>query len=117
MVPHLFVIDDFLRNAEQVRAEALSLTYKVEGRFPGLNSVEKIRIDGLDQVISSLVREPVRAPWTKDFSHASCRLALAKDDRPGRIHIEQSQWSGLLYLSLHAACRCDTQFFRLQRTR
>ena len=116
MVPHLFVIDDFLRNAEQVRAEALKLNYKVTGRFPGLNSVEKINIEGLDQVISALVREPVHAPWTRDFSHGSCRLALAKDDRPGRIHIDQSHWSGILYLTRDEDCRGGTQFFRHKRT-
>jgi hypothetical protein len=48
MVPYLFVIDDFLRNAEAVRAEALTLNYSVPGRFPGLNSVEKLTIEGLD---------------------------------------------------------------------
>ena len=116
MVPHLFVIDDFLKNAEQVRSEALSLNYSVKGRFPGLNSVEKITIEGLDQVISALVHEKVRAPWTRDFSHGSCRLALASDDQPGRIHIDQSHWSGILYLSRPEDCRGGTEFFRHLRT-
>ena len=116
MVPHLFVIDDFLRNAEAVRKEALSLNYQVQGRFPGLNSKEKITIEGLDQVVSALVREPVRAPWTKDFSHGSCRIALASDDQPGRIHIEQSHWSGILYLSRPEDCQGGTEFYRHVRT-
>jgi hypothetical protein len=112
MVPHLFIIDDFLRNAEEVRAQAISLKYAVGGRYPGLNSVEKLRIDGLEQVISNIVREPVRAPWTNDFSHGSCRVALAADDRPARIHIDQSHWSGILYLSRPEDCRGGTEFFR-----
>ena len=116
MVPHLFVIDDFLRNPEQIRAQALTFNYSVPGRFPGLNSVEKLNIDGLDQIVSTLVHEPVRAPWTKDFSHGSCRLALAKDDKPGRIHIDQSHWSGILYLSKAEDCRGGTEFFRHKRT-
>ncbi len=116
MVPHLFIIDDFLRNAGAVRAEALTLNYSVQGRFPGLNSVEKLRIDGLDQVVSNIVREPVRAPWTNDFSHASCRLALASDDQPGRIHIDQSHWSGILYLSRPEDCQGGTEFFRHRPT-
>lgn len=116
MIPHLFVIDDFLPNAEQIRAQALSFNYSVPGRFPGLNSVEKLNIEGLDQIVSTLVHEPVRAPWTKDFSHGSCRLALAKDDRPGRIHIDQSHWSGILYLSRDEDCRGGTEFFRHKRT-
>lgn len=110
------MIDDFLRNAEEVRRQALSLTYAVGGRYPGLNSVEKLRIEGLDQVISSLVREPVRAPWTDDFSHGSCRVALASDDQVARIHIDQSHWSGILYLSRPEDCRGGTEFFRHKRT-
>ncbi len=46
MVPAVFVIDDFLRNADEVRRQALSLTYAVGGRYPGLNSVQKLRIEG-----------------------------------------------------------------------
>ena len=116
MVPALFVIDDFLRNAEEVRRQALSLTYAVGGRYPGLNSVEKLRIEGLDEVISTLVREPVRAPWTEDFSHGSCRVALASDPQEARIHIDQSHWSGSLYLSRPEDCHGGTEFFRHKRT-
>jgi hypothetical protein len=116
VVPAFFVIDDFLRNPEEVRAQALGLDYAVGGRYPGLNSVQKLRIEGLDQVISTLVREPVRAPWTNDFSHGSCRVALASDDQEARIHIDQSHWSGILYLSRPEDCRGGTEFFRHKRT-
>ena len=78
--------------------------------------MEKLNIEGLEQVISALVHEPVRAPWTKDFSHGSCRLALAKDNKPGRIHIDQSHWSGILYLTRDEDCRGGTEFFRHRRT-
>lgn len=116
MVPAVFVIDDFLRNPDEVRAQALGMDYAVQGRYPGLNSVQKLRIEGLDQVISQLVREPVRAPWTDDFSHGSCRVALASDDQQARIHIDQSHWSGILYLSRPEDCRGGTEFFRHKRT-
>lgn len=116
MVPHLFVIDDFLRNPDEVRAQALGMSYSIGGRYPGLNSAQKLRIEGLDQVISALVREPVRAPWTDDFSHGSCRISLASDDGPARIHIDQSHWSGILYLSLPKDCSGGTEFYRHKRT-
>ena len=116
MIPHLFVFDDFLRDPEEVRSRALKFNYTIPGRFPGLNSVEKLNIEGLDQTVSQLVHEPVRAPWTKDFSHGSCRLALAKDNKPGRIHIDQSHWSGILYLTRDEDCRGGTEFFRHKRT-
>ena len=56
MVPTVFAIDGFLRNPGDVRAQALSLKYAVGGRYPSLNSVQKLRIEGL-QVIPVLVRE------------------------------------------------------------
>jgi hypothetical protein len=116
MIPHLFVFDDFLRDPEAARAQALKMNYSVPGRFPGLNSVEKLPIEGLDELVSRLVHEPVRAPWTSDFSHGSCRLALARDNKPGRIHIDQSHWSGILYLTRDEHCRGGTEFFRHKRT-
>ena len=112
MVPFVFVIDDFLSNPDAVRERALQLEYAVGGRYPGLNSTEKINIAGLDQAISSIVREPVYAPWGPDFSHGHCRVALAADSRPGRIHVDQSHWSGILYLSRPEDCRGGTEFFR-----
>ena len=116
MVPHVFVIDDFLRNAERVRAEALTMNYSGTGYFPGLTSVEKLNIEGLDQIVSMLVREPVQPMWGKGSSHARCRLSLAEDDKPGRIHIDQSHWSGILYLTRDQDCRGGTEFYRHKRT-
>src|SRR5690242_21871997 len=97
MVPHVFVIDDFLNNADAVRNEALKLRYGGQGRYPGLNSIETLKIEGLDQVVSSIVREPVYAPWTQDFSHGHCRVAFASDDKRSeerRVGKEcRSRWS------------------------
>jgi len=112
MIPHVIVIDDFLPNPMELRERALQLDYAVEGRYPGLNSVQKVGIPGLDEIVSRLVYEPVRALTNPEGSHGACRIALAKDDRPGRIHIDQSHWSGLLYLTLPEDCRGGTEFFR-----
>jgi hypothetical protein len=112
MIPHLFVIDEFLPNPEAVRAKALTFDYSIPGRFPGLNSVEKIGFRWLDAAISRIVGEPVRSPWTHDFSHGNCRLALASDDGPARIHIDQSDWTGVLCLTRPEDCRGGTEFYR-----
>jgi hypothetical protein len=112
MIPHLFVIDEFLPNPEAVRAKALTFDYSTPGRFPGLNSVEKIGFRWLDAAISRIVGEPVRSPWTHDFSHGNCRLALASDDGPARIHIDQSDWTGVLCLTRPEDCRGGTEFYR-----
>jgi hypothetical protein len=63
-------------------------------------------------MVSRLVYQPVRPPWTKNYSHGSFRLALAKDDEPAKIHIDQSHWSGILYLSRPEDCQGGTEFYR-----
>jgi hypothetical protein len=113
LVPWLFVIDDFLRDPEAVRKQALGLTYSVPGRFPGLNSTEKIQIENLDHIISAMVHQPVHAPWAPDFSHQNCRLSLASDnDKPARIHIDPSTWTGVLYLSRTEDSIGGTELYR-----
>ncbi|HWI76270.1 MAG TPA: hypothetical protein VNS53_04220 [Sphingomicrobium sp.] len=99
MIPWLTVIDDFLRRPDKIRARALELTYAIPGHYPGLNSIEKIPLEGLTETISDLVQERLHTPWTPEFSHQSCRLSLAKDSCPGRVHIDVSHWTGVLCLS------------------
>jgi hypothetical protein len=114
--PWLIVIDDFLSEPDAVRRRALELTYATRGHFPGCNSTQKIRLDGLDQVVSQLVHERLHAPWTPDFSHGSCRLAFASDDEPGRVHMDVSHWTGVLSLSRNQDSSGGTEFFRHRRT-
>jgi hypothetical protein len=114
MIPHLFVIDEFLPNPEAVRARALTFDYRVPGRFPGLNSAQKINMPWLEAAIARIVGERVYAPWTTDFSHGNCRLALGADNKPARIHIDESDWTGVLTLTLPEDCRGagGTEFYR-----
>ena len=115
MAVSLIVIDDFLGDPDGFREKALRLTYRQEGAYPGLNSVERIQLDGLEQEVSAIVREPLR-PIEPLQSHGKCRLALASDDRPGEIHVDPSYWSGILYLNRPEDCRGGTEFYRHIRT-
>ena len=114
MIPHLYVIDEFHPNPHALRERALAFDYSVPGRYPGLNSRQKVQMPWLDAVVSRIVGEPVHAPWTEDFSHGSVRLALAADNRPARIHIDESDWTGVLTLTLPEHCRGSggTEFYR-----
>jgi hypothetical protein len=112
MAISLIVIDDFLTGAEEFRSAALRLSYPDRGKemFPGRNSDQRLALAGLDQEISRIVGEPLQSHSYP--SHGKCRLALAKDDEPGRIHVDPSHWSGILYLSKPEDCRGGTEFFR-----
>ena len=111
MAVSLIVIDDFLGDPHGMRDRALRLTYEQVGEYPGRNSIERIDLEGLEQEISAIVREPLR-PVAPLQSHGKCRLALATDDQPGKIHVDPSYWSGILYLNRPEDCRGGTEFYR-----
>ena len=114
MPTSLVVVDDFLsaRDAQELRNVASRLTYpQLQGAFPGRNSLERIEIDGLDQVASRLVGEPLK-PISPLQSHAKFRITLAADVGRAKVHIDQAYWSGILYLSRPEDCRGGTEFFR-----
>ncbi len=117
MLTTLLIVDDFLGNANELREQALRLTYpEQQGAFPGRNSRERIGIEGLDQAVSRLVGEPLK-PVSPLESHSKCRLTLATDTSKAKVHIDpNSHWSGILYLSKDEDSSGGTDFFRHIRT-
>jgi hypothetical protein len=116
MYTSFMVVDDFLDNAEALRAHALTLEYpEQKGQFPGRNSLQRINIDGLTEAVSGILGERlVAAPPPQ--SHAKTRLTLASDKGRGKVHVDESHWSGILYLSRPQDCRGGTEFFRHRAT-
>jgi len=112
MYNSLLVVDDFLDNAQGLRAAALRLTYPAQqGAFPGRNSLERINIEGLADEVGRLVGEPLK-PIDPLESHGKCRITLAADTGRAKVHIDHSHWSGILYLSRPEDSRGGTDFFR-----
>lgn len=110
------VVDDFLPNPDELRRRALALDYPDQrGQFPGRNSLQRLELPGLTEAASSLVGEPL-IPAPRPQSHAKCRLTLARDEGIGRVHIDVSYWSGILYLSKPEDCQGGTDFFRHRAT-
>lgn len=116
MVPAVYIIDDFLADADRLREQALRLTYAKTGNYPGRDSVERLPIAGLNELVSTIMRQPFRADWPADFAHAKCRLTLASDNKVAAVHADPSHLSGILYLSRSEDCRGGTDFFRHIRT-
>ncbi|GMM94138.1 DUF6445 family protein [Qipengyuania sp. MTN3-11] len=116
MALSFLVFDDFLEQPDQFRKQALSLDYPdLPGPFPGRNSVQRLEIPGLARYVSQLVGEPLK-PIEPRESHGKCRVTLASDPRRGAIHVDKSQWSGILYLTKPENCRGGTEFFRHKKT-
>ena len=116
MYTTFLVVDDFLDNAEALREHALSLDYpRLEGQFPGRNSKQRIHIEGLTEAVSGILGEPL-VPAPPPQSHAKARLTFASDRGRGRVHVDESHWSGILYLSSPDDCFGGTEFFRHRAT-
>jgi len=112
MYTTFLLIDDFLDNAEALRAHALTLEYpQQEGQFPGRNSLQRMNIEGLTEAVSQVLNEPLAAAPPPQ-SHAKFRLTLASDKGRGKVHVDESHWSGILYLSRPEDCSGGTTFFR-----
>lgn len=112
MPTSLIIVDDFLDQAQALREAALNLTYPPQSAmYPGRNSTEKINLEGLDDQVSRLVGEPLRAIGPPQ-SHGNFRLTMAADRGAARVHIDKAHWSGILYLSRPQDCLGGTEFFR-----
>ncbi len=116
MPTSLIVVDDFFSEPQTLRDAALRLEYPPQqGAFPGRNSLQRINFAGLDEAVSRIVGEPLK-PVDPPQSLAKCRLTMAGDEGRAGVHIDQSHWSGILYLSRPQDCSGGTTLFRHRRT-
>ena len=107
------MIDDFLPDLLAARAAALALDYPpsaADAYFPGRNSAERLDIPGLDARLSEMAGAAlIPAPNTL---HGHTRLSFAGDTGRGGVHVDQSHWSGVLYLSEPVGTDSGTDFYR-----
>lgn len=115
MPTSFIIVDDFLENPSAIRDMALGLDYDYGGNFPGRNSRQRLDLPGLSDYVSHLTGEPLK-PIEPLGSHGKCRITLASDPKNAGIHVDEAQWSGILYLSRDEDCRGGTRFFRHKRT-
>jgi hypothetical protein len=116
MTTSLIVVDDFLADPFELRNAALRMTYPPQdGAFPGRNSQERIEIEGLVPQVSRIVGERL-VLLSPPQSHGKCRVTMASDVGRSTVHVDQSHWSGILYLSLPEHCQGGTGFYRHRRT-
>jgi hypothetical protein len=110
------VLDDFYDDPHRVRTAALQAEYERRTDsvyYPGDNSVGGYEVEGLNEVVSNFVREPVmRTPHT---AHCRFRMAMAGAESKAtlRMHVDGANyWSGIVYLNLPEHCQGGTEFYR-----
>lgn len=116
----ILVVDDFYEDPHRVREQVSRLDFPrppAQRNYPGRNSAVRFLPEGLDEVVSALVRE--RVVGSKHNVHGHFRLSLAGEDaqRSYYVHVDgDAHWSGILYLTLPQHCRGGTEFYRHRET-
>jgi len=111
------IVDDFLPDPETVRAAALQLDYPEPDDkpfYPGRNSSEALRVDGLVERMSLLAREPLKAHSGR--TNGACRIALEGDSGRIGVHVDRALWSAIIYLSRDEDVCGGTNFYRHRRS-
>lgn len=113
----IIIIDNFLNDPAYFRDAARKMDFPELdeiSNFPGRNSLQRLNAPDIDGVIADMVGEPL-VPLTH-LSHAKFRLTLGADKGKAKVHLDNSQWSGILYLSEDSQGQSGTDFFKHKAT-
>lgn len=112
----VLIIDRFYDDAEVVRRRALGFDFPesvAAKNYPGRNSAQVFLPEGIDDVVSQLVHEPVERCEIAEHGRFRLTLAEEEEDRGYYVHIDgDAHWSGILYLSPDEYCQGGTEFYR-----
>ena len=112
------VIDDFFDDPVRLREQALSAEFPdrhAREVYPGRNSSMAIQLAGIENLVSNIVKERVKA--APNSSHQRPRLALEGDVAHGMsVHMDMCHWSAIIFLSRDEDCQGGTHFYRHKKT-
>jgi len=113
----ILILDNFLPDPDAFRDIAARMEFKYLNKktnFPGRNSTQRLNIPDIDVSIENILQESL-TPMT-GLSHGKFRLTLATDEGLAKVHLDNSQWSGILYLTPDEYSSGGTEFFRHKPT-
>jgi hypothetical protein len=117
--PLLYVVDDFYRDPDRVRTMGLAAEWiprekKGEG-FPGLESKKCYFNDDIIKLFEGLVGSPIDAN-PRSLSFGVFRLIPNEPGAVPKVHFDQSDWTGIVYLVPDDLASGGTSVFRHRRT-
>lgn len=112
---NIVVIDNFYSNPWAVREYALNKAQYISkenlpGEFPGTESKQSFFTPGVVEKMELAIGQKI-TPEPANYSFGVFAKTYAKDLRNKSIHVDSSDWTGLLYLSRPEDCRGGTNFY------
>lgn len=115
MPTSLVIVDDVLQNPDAFRAIALQQDYPAPAaptHFPGRNSAGAQMLPNIEQMMSRLAGVPLRAATDEGGAFGKFRLAIEGDKGLSGVHIDNADYTAILYLTLPEHCQDGTHFFK-----
>jgi hypothetical protein len=111
MTRQLIVVDDFYSNPEEVRKQALQMSFGSTGYFPGRRTAPYMT-PGVQATLETLVGSRMTR-WTN--FHGSFQYTL--ENHTSWVHFDEAHWSALVYLTPDAPLNSGTRFYQHIETR
>lgn len=116
----LIVIEDFYADVDSVREFALNKAeyfspHELSSNFPGTESKKSYCSQGVVKKIEEAIGQKIKVD-PRNYSFAVFCKTFAQDQIRRTIHVDQSDWTGLVYLNKPEDCRGGTTFHRHKST-
>lgn len=112
---NFIVVDGFYKNPWAVRQLALTTEYfkpdELPSDFAGTESRTSFTHDGIVKKIESIVGGKIEFN-PRRFSFGVFCKTFAHDERHRGVHVDESDWTGVVYLSRPENCRGGTSIYR-----
>jgi hypothetical protein len=112
---NILVIDDFYKDPDSVRKLAQTCSYvpkeQCTQNFPGIESVNAYYSNDLIEKFQYHLEEPI-LPRSSSDAFGKFRLSLKSDYGRTKVHIDNTNWSALVYLTANEFCRGGTKIYK-----
>ncbi|MBC7740995.1 MAG: hypothetical protein H7061_02280 [Bdellovibrionaceae bacterium] len=117
---NIIVVDNFYQDPLKIRNYALNgVEYlpknKLSPNFPGTESVKSFTSLALIEKIESSLGQKINVDPTK-YSFGVFTKTYLADSRNNRVHVDTSEWTGIVYLNLPEQCQAGTSFYEHKLT-
>ena len=117
---NLIVMDNFYKNGQAVRDYALNkASYipqeRLSAKFPGTESVQSFFSDAVVKKMEHAIGSKIKVE-PKKYSFGVFAKTYAADEKRKVIHIDESDWTGLVYLSRPEDCKGGTVFYQHRKS-
>lgn len=110
---NIIVIDNFLDNPDKVRESVLNIDFPTSGSFPGKRSFRA------DPDYQKMIKEKLESIFNRSLyfpsKYDSFCFQLCLEDAESWVHVDGTEWAGVLYLTPDAPIESGTGIYTKEK--